>query len=306
MTIDTAELETGSTHRPGASEVVLAYLGEQTTRLKSLDPAVRREETDGVHQMRVTTRRLRAALQSFTEILPAPATRRLRDDLKWLGGVLGEARDCEVLEEHLRTELADTPVELVLGPAHARVQAHFASRGAAARSAVLEALDSQRYYALLAELDRLLADPPPPTSAAGTGVLAAAVARACRRTRRRMRRARRTPVGPERDLALHEGRKAAKRARYAAEVTQSVFGEPARRFSRRMKAVQSVLGDHQDAVNAGRAAREIGVQAYLAGENAFSFGMLCERAHRDALDYQDQARRVWKHATRGKSGGWPT
>jgi CHAD domain-containing protein len=309
MTADMAELKTYRTRHPAASEVVLTYLGEQTARLKSLDSAVRREEPDGVHQMRVTARRLRAALQSFTEILPAPATRRLREDLKWLGGVLGEARDCEVLEQHLRTELADTPVELVLGPAQARVQAHFAPREAAARSAVLEALDSQRYYALLDGLDQLLEDPPVNADSAlgadGAGVLAAAVARAYRRTRRRLRRARRTQAGPERDVALHEGRKAAKRARYAAEATQPVFGERARRFARRMKSVQSVLGDHQDAVIAGAVARDIGVEAYRAGENAFSFGMLCERAHRDALDYEDQARRVWKRAARGKSGGWP-
>jgi CHAD domain-containing protein len=294
------------TRHPEASEVVLAYLGVQTARLKSLDSAVRRDEPDGVHQMRVTARRLRSTLQSFTEVLPAAATRRLRDDLKWLGGVLREARDCEVLAGRLRAELAGTPVELVLGPAEARVQAHFAPREAAAQSAVLEAVDSQRYFALLDELDRLIADPPlNATSAEAAGVLVAAVARSYRRTRRRMRRARRTPAGPERDVALHESRKAAKRARYAAEATEPVFGEKARRFSRRMKAVQSVLGDHQDAVNAGAAAREIGVLAYLAGENAFSFGLLCERAHRDALDYQVRARRVWKHATRVTSHGWP-
>jgi CHAD domain-containing protein len=303
MTADTVETDQWLGRHPAASEVVLAYLGKQTARLKSLDPAVRRDEADGVHQMRVTARRLRSTLQSFTEVLPASATRRLRDDLKWLGEVLGQARDCEVLAEHLRTQLASTPVELVLGPAQARVQAHFAPREAAALSAVHEALDSQRYLALLEALDGLLGNPPLDTSPAeDTGVLAAAVARAYRRTRRRMRRARRTPAGPERDVALHAARKAAKRARYAAEATQPVFGEKARRFSRRMKAVQSVLGDHQDAVNAGQVAREIGVHAYLAGENAFSFGLLCERAHRDALDHQAEARRVWKHA---KSGGWP-
>jgi CHAD domain-containing protein len=83
-----------------------------------------------------------------------------------------------------------------------------------------------------------------------------------------------------------------------------VLGSKARRFSRRMKAVQSVLGHHQDAVTVGETAREIGVHAHLAGENAFTFGLLCERANRDALDYQDQARRVWKRARGGKSLGW--
>jgi hypothetical protein len=71
-----------------------------------------------------------------------------------------------------------------------------------------------------------------------------------------------------------------------------------------MHAVQSVLGDHHDAVASGAAAREIGVRAHLAGENAFSFGLLQERAHRDALEYEDQARRVWKHVRRARPRTW--
>jgi len=64
-----------------------------------------------------------------------------------------------------------------------------------------------------------------------------------------------------------------------------------------MKAIQSVLGEHQDAVTAREAARDIGVQAYLAGENAFTFGLLHERAHRDARDHQHQAWPAWKRAS---------
>lgn len=71
-----------------------------------------------------------------------------------------------------------------------------------------------------------------------------------------------------------------------------------------MKAVQSVLGDHQDAVTARAAAREIGVHAHLAGENAFSFGLLAGRAHRDTQEYQRQARRAWKRASRRKARRW--
>jgi CHAD domain-containing protein len=211
------------TRRSSSGEVVLDYLDAQATRLKSLDPAVRRDEPDSVHQMRVTTRRLRSTLQSFPMILPDRATRHLRDELKWLGGVLGEARDSEVLSERMRTELAGTPAELVMGPAQARLRAHFAPREAAARRTVLEALDSRRYLAILDELDRLADDPPLAAEAAdrAAAVLPGAVARAYRRTRRRMRRARRAPAGRARDMALHETRKAAKRVRYAAEAARS-------------------------------------------------------------------------------------
>ena len=91
-----------------------------------------------------------------------------------------------------------------------------------------------------------------------------------------MRRARHTPAGPARDLALHRARKSARRARYAAEAAAPAVGLPARKFARAMKRVQSVLGEHQDAVLARQAARDLGIGAHLAGENAFTYGLLYE------------------------------
>jgi CHAD domain-containing protein len=254
--------------------------------------------------MRVAARRLRSTLQAYPAILPTSATRHLRAELKWLGEVLGEARDDEVLSAYLLTRLASLPAEQVLGPAQARVRAHFAPREASAREALLEALNSARYYTLAAELDRLLADPPLTAAAAERAdkVLPRAIGRAYRRTRRRMHEAHRIAPGAGRDTALHETRKAAKRARYAAEAAQPALGKKTRRFARRMKAVQSALGDHHDAVTARAAARDIGVRAHLAGENAFTFGLLSERAAHDAAGYEAKALRAWKHAKRRKPG----
>jgi CHAD domain-containing protein len=290
------------TDRATAGEAVLAYLGAQAARLKDLDRAVRRDEPDAVHQMRITARRLRSTLQAFPAIVPESAAQHLRDELKWLGEVLGEARDDEVLGEYFATRLAAVPGELVMGPVQARIRAHFAPQEASARNAVLEALDSGRYFAMLDELDRLLGDPPLTSAAAAPAVevLPRAIARTYRRTRRRMRCAQQAAAGPARDVALHEARKAAKRARYAAEAVEPVFGKKAGGFANRMKAVQSVLGEHQDAVIARALAREIGVQAHLAGENAFSYGLLYERADEDARLLQEQGMRAWKRAARGK------
>jgi CHAD domain-containing protein len=300
---------TAATPGPGSSagEVVLGYIAAQAARLKSLDPAVRKDEPDAVHQMRVTARRLRSALQEFPMLISADATWLLRDELKRLGKVLGDARDAEVLSGQLRSDLAQTPMEQVIGPAQARIQRHFAAREAAGRDAVLRALDSAAYFTLLDELDRLLDEPPllPAAACPARQILPKAVGRSFRRTRRRMRRATRSPEGTARDTALHEARKAAKRTRYAAEAVRPACGTKAARLASRMKAVQSVLGDHQDAVNARAVAREIGMSAYQAGENAFSFGVLYERARRDASDDQKQARRTWKRATRGTAARWP-
>ena len=285
-----------------AGEVVLGYLDAQAARLAALDLAVRRDKPDAVHQMRVAVRRLRSTLQSFSGIIRGQDTRHLRDELKWLGGVLGAARDAEVLSGHLRAGLAAVPAELVLGPAQARITAHFAPAEAQAHRELLDALDSERYRELRAGLGRLLDRPPLTQEAAEPAgrVLPRAVRRATRRTRRRMRRARRAPAGQQRDLALHETRKAAKRARYAAEVAEPALGKKrgkkAHRFVKRMTDVQAVLGDHQDAVLARAAARDIGMEAHLAGENAFSFGLLHERAHHQALAASNRARRVWRRA----------
>jgi CHAD domain-containing protein len=291
--------------RSPAGEVVLAYLDAHAARLVALDPAVRRDAPDAIHQMRVTTRRLRAALQAFPMVLPPTATSHLRDELKWLGTVLGTARDTEVLAEAFSAMLAATPTELVIGPVAATVTAHFAPRAAAARDAVLVALDSPRYFTLLDELERLLADPPAAAEATAPAseVLPHAVGRAYRRTRRRMRQAWRMQPGPDRDALLHEGRKAAKRVRYAAEAARPAVGKKARSLARRMKAIQSILGDHHDAVTVAVVAREIGVNAHLSGENAFTFGLLNDDARHEARESQRQAWKAWKRAA-GKPRRW--
>jgi CHAD domain-containing protein len=292
------------TRHSSAGEVVLAYLDTQAAKLGVLDLAVRRDRPDAVHQMRVTVRRLRSALQSFTGIVSAAETEHLLAELKWLGGVLGDARDTEVLADYLHAGLKAVPTELVLGPAQARITAHFAPLEASTSKAVLDALNSERYRSLRAELSRLLDNPPLTSGAAEPAgkALPPAVGRAYRRTRRRMRRADHAPAGQARDVALHETRKAAKRARYAAEAARPALGKEdsrkARRFAKRMKDVQSALGMHQDAVIAQAAARDIGVHAHLAGENAFSFGLLQERAHYQALACAEQAHRAWRRARR--------
>lgn len=287
-----------------AGEVVLAYLRLQAQELRSLDPAVRADEYDAVHQMRVTTRRLRATLRSFGRVIPREETAHLAGELKWLGQLLGAARDDEVLPAHLRDALRPVPAEDVIGPVHARVQGHFAPRRAAGHAEVTEALDSPRYAELMTELDLLTTGPLAGRqlgSKAGDparDVLPKAVRKAYRQADRRMRSARRTPSGPARDVALHQARKSARRARYAAEAAALTSGKPARRFAKQMKKVQSVLGEHQDAVLARKSARDLGIGAHLAGENAFTYGLLHERERHQAARLQAAARKTWKKASR--------
>jgi CHAD domain-containing protein len=119
-----------------------------------------------------------------------------------------------------------------------------------------------------------------------------------------MRRAGHTPPGRPRELAYHEARKAAKRARYAGEAISPALGKRARRFTKQMKKVQSVLGDHQDAVVARGVDREIGIGAHLAGENAFTYGLLYDREDQLAARLRAKAQRTWKRAPRPRFSHW--
>ena len=286
---------------PGsAGAAVLGYLRQQADRLLSLDPLVRLDEPDAVHQMRVTSRRLRSTFQAFTEVIPADRSEKLIGELKWLGGVLGKARDGEVLAERLERRVRETPAEEVVGPVAARIQAHFAPVRATARQEALAALDSPRYAALLERLDGLLAAPAVPDEATrpARDVLPAAAHRAYRRTGRRLRRAAHTAPGPTRDVAFHQARKAAKRARYAGEAITPALGKPARQFTRQMKKVQTVLGEHQDAVVARGLDRELGMSAHLAGENGFTYGLFFEREAQLGSRLEQQTQRRWQHRSR--------
>lgn len=289
-----------------AGDVILAYLADQAERLKGLDPMVRGNEPDAVHQMRITARRLRSTLQTYGSLIWRRDTGRLAAELRWLGGLLGAARDAEVLAEHLRSNLAVTPVEQVIGPVEARVQGHFAPVGAQAHRDLVAALDSDRYYALLDQLDALLAgrslakDASKPAQA----VLPTAVRRTYRTTSRRMSRANHAVPGQPMDAALHQARKAAKRSRYAAEAVAPAMGRNAGRFANRMRRVQSSLGDYQDSVIARQLERELAISATQAGENAFTYGLLYERdVHTGDLALA-RAQTAWRKAAKPRNRGW--
>ncbi|MER8043005.1 CYTH and CHAD domain-containing protein [Streptomyces sp. NPDC094032] len=284
---------------PGtAGHAVLAYLRAQRDALVALDPAVRRGLPDAVHQMRIASRRLRGALRTYGKVLDRTVTDPVGAELRWLAGELGAARDEEVLTARLAARLDELPDTLLLGPARARLRLRGAARAEDAGRAVLAALDSARHLALLDALDALLADPPLRQAAARPAdeVLARAARKDLDRLAGRIARALALDPGHARDLALHDARKAAKRARYAGEAARPVLGKPAERLATRMKSVQTLLGDHQDGVVARTALREIAAEADAAGESAFTWGLLYGHEEAAAAERERELPGLWEWA----------
>ena len=280
-------------HTP--ADHVLAYLRSQRDAVVDLDPAVRRDLPDAVHQMRVATRRLRSALRSYRKILDRAVADPIGDELKWLAGELGVDRDQEVLIERLTAGLDELPRELSAGPVRARLRTWSRARRSGSRRHLIAVLDGRRYLALLAALDALV-DTPPLRAKQPKNALAKAVLRDYKRLAGHVEEALADEPGPERDLALHEARKAAKRTRYTAEVAAPALGAQAKDVGKHAKALQSLLGEHQDSVMARRALRDLAAQAHSAGESAFTYGLLYGREEVRAARAEAELPPLWAEA----------
>jgi CHAD domain-containing protein len=264
---------------PGLAGAVAGYLDRQYARIVYGDVQLRRGQ-DVVHRTRTSIRRYRSVLRVYADLMDADRAAALDAELSWFSQALGRVRDGTVLLAHLESALAEIPPELVLGPVAARIRQLIESDGAEARRALDELMAGDRYRRLLEELTAWHDRPPlrPDVPPAEAGRYLAAVRR---KQRRRLRQARRAGAGAA-DPAMHRARKAAKRARYAAEVLEPDLGQPARKVRKKAKKVQGRLGDRQDSVVAAdfllRAGRLAGT---TPGENGFTFGLLYQR-ERDA------------------------
>jgi len=272
------------------AHLLLALVAQQTEEQLRQDAAVRAEQAEGVHKLRIAARRIRSAPHDLPDAARAGGREPAARGAALAGQALGPARDAQVLREHLDAVVdAETP-ELVLGPVLRRIDAEL---GAAHRAGIEEArrvLDSERYFRLLDALDELVAVPPLTSRGhvASRELVPRLLAQDDKKLRTAVRDVGRTEDPDSRDLAMHEARKKAKRLRYAAESAIPVFGKRAKSYSKKVKKLQTTLGLHQDSVVARGKLRELGIQANLSGENGFTFGRLhaleewrADRAERD-------------------------
>ncbi|WP_410663981.1 CHAD domain-containing protein [Amycolatopsis sp. lyj-84] len=287
----------------GASGSVLAdYFAEQLDALRRNDIGVRRDVEDSVHQMRVAARRLRSALKTFRRSLDADVANGLATELRWLGGELGPARDNEVMEERLHEEVKALPSELVLGNVGQLMTRHFSREAEEAKARAIRALDSKRYTDLLRALEKLVAKPKKIKD--GKKELRKAVARSDRKLRDAVAVAAALRPGLEQDAALHEVRKKAKRARYAAETVQPVTGKKLRKWRKNVKAVQTTLGVHHDVVVTREVLRLLGLRAYAESENAFTYGLLHGRSVATAEAAHRRFAGEWQTVRKGSRPNW--
>jgi CHAD domain-containing protein len=276
---------------------VLALMREQREALRAHELGIRQgQDPEDLHQMRVAVRRLRAILGAVRDMFDARWVRNLRDELDWLGAVLGASRDLDVLRDYLRTQAAR------LGPDKRQVAREVVARLDAKRDALMKkvvaALDSPRHDRLLHRLDAAVEHPPVRASVSLPDVAGAAF--------KKLRKSVKALPDEPTDRDLHAVRLRVKRARYAAELAAPLAGPPAARFIERAKKVQDALGEHQDAAVAERRLRALLAKDARKPARALSDALVAkQRARQQAAkaDFLDRwpglkrrGRKAWESA----------
>ena len=261
-------------------------LRKHARELVDREPGVRLgADPEELHKQRVATRRLRSLLRSTrSQLEDRERAEWLRDELRWLGGLLGEVRDRDVLIAYLLDELATIEEAAAFGGILELLDAEREE----ARKELLAALDSPRYRSLLYELER-------PTALGDGENLETAAEAEYDRLRKTVRRLGDEPTDEE----LHRVRIKTKRARYAAE---AVGGRS--EFVSRAKDVQDVLGEHQDATVAEERIRELVAHVRGTGRTALAAGRLIERQRSRRVSAREAWPRAWKRLRRAGDDAW--
>jgi CHAD domain-containing protein len=220
-------------------------IGQGFGRLVAHDPLARSDRsTEGVHQMRVAARRLRAHLGLLAPALKRAPSAELRSELRWLGSLLGPVRDLDTVVPLLHEAIPD---EGASEAARAIDTALEAERGTA-RAAMAAALMSKRYRHLLRSLADAVIEPPTRKIALvpARGIVHPELRSASRALTDAVDDLGDTPS----DQALHRVRILAKRLRYGAELAAEIDGPRAAELAERLAEAQDHLGDARDLVRA--------------------------------------------------------
>jgi len=259
-------------------ELAYAVLRRQLAVLREKEPGTRLgEDPEELHDMRVATRRLRAALDLFAEVLPI-RSRNFRGELGWLAGVLGAVRDLDVQLQAQAAMVEPGQEELWVD-----LTALLTRERDAARAALLAGLDSVRWERLVSGMAAMVRQGPlRRATATRVAALVAVPDLVCSRHAAVVKAARRAKRSGE-AADFHRLRIRCKRLRYSLEFGAELYDERTNRYTRQLAKLQNQLGLMQDAeVAATRLADLATGDANLPATTIFVMGGVAE-LHRQEM-----------------------
>ena len=270
-------------------------LRRQLEVMLSRDPGVRLGgETEDVHRMRVATRRMRSVLRAARPLLNRKWEEPLRDKLKWLGQQLGEARDLDVQITYFKGQ-ADS-VKQQDRAAFERFLDHLQEKRNKVQQLLKSQLRRRRYVTLINQLIPAVREPAMVSNDLTFSDLA-------RNAFRKLRKEVKALNSSASNAKWHCVRIRAKRARYAAELSEFSSGRGAVRFIEEIKLLQDQLGDIQDAVMAEDRLRRF--TSKKAGKrSAFLAGQMVERQRQRRRQAKRAFPSIWKQVKKCGKVAW--
>ncbi|CAN7405624.1 CHAD domain-containing protein [Bradyrhizobium sp. LjRoot220] len=224
--------------------------------------AVRMLDPEGIHQMRVGLRRLRAAISLFSDVLSEARTEKIKSELRWLTSELAPAREIDVF---VKERISQAVRDIVPRRAGKAIETEFAARRAKALERASEAVGSARCRALLVDVlewieERHRGGRKDTTTPIGT--FAAEILR--RRVKKLLKQGR--DLGKLSARERHRFRIRVKKVRYAVEFFESLFPgkrehKQIARLSRHLKNIQDALGSLNDFAAHRKMAAEVALKS---------------------------------------------
>jgi CHAD domain-containing protein len=202
-------------------------------------------DPEGVHSMRVASRRLRSALRDFMPYLRKRGLASVIKELKTLADALGQVRDQDVaimvlenLESHAPAEISPALKEFIAEQKELREKA---------RQELLSMLEQSRLQQLetdfMAAVEASTAARPQTQQQVTFLKMSRVIMLDLLRELEKLSNGLFKPLDTE---ALHELRIAAKRLRYAVELFQPCWGNSISTYAKRAARIQTALGDVHD------------------------------------------------------------
>lgn len=236
-------LEPETTVAEGFRRILLSGLEHLLANI----PAAQEEQVEGVHQLRVALRRLRATLVLFRPLLEPGMDHRFEAELQRLGRVAGGARDWDVFRTETIDGMQDEGWRKTLDAvaAERQAEAHATLRDELARPAL-----TRLALALTAWAESGAAMPPEAGAHPLCELAPELLEKLGARVEKRGRKIRRRSIEE-----LHELRKALKKLRYGLDDLSALLPEEAvRPYLKRCRALQERLGEMNDAAVAAEMA----------------------------------------------------
>jgi CHAD domain-containing protein len=212
--------------------------------LQFCDAALDPTDAEGVHDMRVATRRLRSVLRDFADVLGKHTLSGLTRPLKRLADALGKVRDLDVLIEELEN-LGDVP-ECPVRDGIEQITAIYRERRIAAQRVLENRLTGEFVLDLRTRFNAALESTIRQRRLFELADMGDEARRAITKCLKEFQDLSEVIYYPFSTKRIHKLRIAGKHLRYAIELFSPHFGDALKPFADGMKGMQKHLGDLHD------------------------------------------------------------